>query len=79
MYDNVVLSQLGRDQGCRRWLRGLGQNEAGFRENEIDDEVLVNLTAEDLRGTVTLPKEERDISRPLGTSGSCDRGPPRGH
>src|SRR5271166_1500617 len=32
-----------------------------------------------LRGTVTLPREERDISRPLGMSGRCDRGPPRGH
>src|SRR6202047_1432526 len=33
------------------WLRslGLGQYEAAFRENEIDDEVLPNLTAEDLR------------------------------
>ncbi len=30
-------------------------------------------------GTVTLPREERDISRPLGMSGRCDRGPPRGH
>jgi class 3 adenylate cyclase len=33
------------------WLRGigLGQYEAAFRENEIDDEVLPKLTAEDLR------------------------------
>src|SRR3984893_13252739 len=33
------------------WLRslGLGQYEAAFRENEIDDELLPNLTAEDLR------------------------------
>src|ERR1700686_3933527 len=33
------------------WLRslGLGQYEAVFRENEIDSEVLPNLTAEDLR------------------------------
>jgi class 3 adenylate cyclase/predicted ATPase len=33
------------------WLRGLGlgQYEAAFRENEIDDEVLPNLTAEDLK------------------------------
>src|SRR5436190_21894916 len=33
------------------WLRnlGLGQYESSFRENEIDSEVLPNLTAEDLR------------------------------
>src|SRR6201981_526922 len=35
----------------RRWLRALGfeQYEATFRENEIDDTVLPNLTAEDLK------------------------------
>src|SRR5271165_296574 len=33
------------------WLRslGLGQYEAAFRDNEIDSEVLPNLTAEDLK------------------------------
>ena len=33
------------------WLRslGLGQYEAAFRENEIDDAVLPSLTAEDLK------------------------------
>jgi hypothetical protein len=33
------------------WLRslGLGQYEAAFRENEIDERVLPNLTAEDLK------------------------------
>jgi hypothetical protein len=33
------------------WLRGLGleQYEAAFRENEITDKVLPNLTAEDLK------------------------------
>ena len=33
------------------WLRGigLGQYEAAFRNNEIDEEILPNLTAEDLR------------------------------
>ena len=33
------------------WLRslGLGQYEAAFRENEIDETVLSNLTAEDLK------------------------------
>ena len=33
------------------WLRslGLGKYEAAFRENEIDEKVLPNLTAEDLK------------------------------
>ena len=33
------------------WLRslGLGKYEAAFRENEIDETVLANLTAEDLK------------------------------
>ena len=33
------------------WLRslGLGQYEAAFRDNEIDETVLPNLTAEDLK------------------------------
>ena len=33
------------------WLRslGLGEYEAAFRENEIDERVLPNLTAEDLK------------------------------
>ena len=33
------------------WLRGLGleRYEAAFRENEIDDTVLLSLTAEDLK------------------------------
>src|SRR3954469_9461943 len=35
----------------RGWLRRLGleQYEAAFRENEIDDAILPNLTAEDLK------------------------------
>ena len=33
------------------WLRslGLGQYEAAFRDNEIDETILPNLTAEDLK------------------------------
>jgi hypothetical protein len=33
------------------WLRnlGLGQYESAFRDNEIDGEVLPNLTADDLK------------------------------
>ena len=36
------------------WLRGLGlgQYEASFRENEIDEGVLPSLTAEDLKDLV---------------------------
>ena len=35
----------------RSWLRGLGlgQYEAAFRENEVDNTVLLTLTAEDLK------------------------------
>jgi class 3 adenylate cyclase len=37
--------------GIGDWLRGLGlaQNEAAFRDNEIDEGVLLHLTAEDLK------------------------------
>jgi hypothetical protein len=37
--------------GIEGWLRSLGleRYEAAFRENEIDDTVLPNLTAEDLK------------------------------
>ena len=31
------------------WSLGLGQYEAAFRENEIDETVLPGLTAEDLK------------------------------
>jgi class 3 adenylate cyclase/predicted ATPase len=42
---------LGRHMDVVIWLRslGLGKYEAVFRENEIDETVLPNLTAEDLR------------------------------
>jgi class 3 adenylate cyclase/predicted ATPase len=46
---------VGRSYGAMmdlgRWLRslGLGQYEEAFRKNEIDDSVLPNLTAEDLK------------------------------
>ena len=41
------------------WLRslGLGQYEAAFRENAIDDTVLPNLTAEDLREVISAYQE----------------------
>ena len=39
------------------WLQGLGLGhyEAAFRENEIDDTVLPNLTAEDLKDLASPP------------------------
>ena len=41
----------GRPMDVMVWLRslGLGKYEAAFRENEIDETVLPNLTAEDLK------------------------------
>ena len=41
----------GAGYGHRGWLRslGLGKYEAAFRENEIDETVLTDLTAEDLK------------------------------
>jgi len=57
--DTLVLREHDmRHPDCRRavmdivvWLRslGLGKYEAAFRENEIDETVLPNLTAEDLK------------------------------
>src|SRR6202040_4420400 len=43
------------------WLRnlGLGQYEAIFRENEIDDTVLRSLTAEDLKELGVVPLGHR--------------------
>src|SRR5580704_1667926 len=51
------MSSLQHDVSARHimdvvvWLRslGLGQYEAAFRDNEVDDSVLPNLTAEDLK------------------------------
>ena len=46
------------------WLRsiGLGQYEAAFRDNEIDDEVFRSLTAEDLKDLgVTLVGHRRKV------------------
>ena len=51
------------------WLRslGLGKYEAAFRDNEIDDTVLPNLTAEDLKefgvGSRASPKAPRRYCR----------------
>ena len=39
------------------WLQGLGlgQYEAAFREDKIDGEVLPQLTAEELKGSASVP------------------------
>jgi hypothetical protein len=44
------MTSKGATIGVGTWLRGLGlgEYEATFRENAIDDTVLPNLTAEDL-------------------------------
>jgi len=41
----------GRHMDIKRWLQGLGlgQYDAAFRDNEIDDKVLLSLTADDLK------------------------------
>jgi hypothetical protein len=55
------------------WLRGLGleRYEAAFRENEIDETVLLTLTAEDLKDLgVGIVGHRRKASR-------CYRCPPR--
>ena len=43
------------------WLRslGLGQYEAAFRENNIDEMVLTNLTVEDLKELGVVPLGHR--------------------
>ena len=58
------------------WLRSLGleKYEAAFRENEIDDTVLPNLTAEDLKdlGITALGRRRKllDAIATLGTDAS---------
>jgi hypothetical protein len=45
------MTSQGATMDIGAWLRGLGleKYEAAFRENEIDETVLPNLTAEDLK------------------------------
>src|SRR6478672_872780 len=63
------------------WLRslGLGKYEAAFRENEIDETVLPNLTAEDLKdmgvGIVGHRRMLLDAIAPLRADGSA-KAPP---
>ena len=51
------------------WLRGLGlgQYEAAFRQNEIDETILPNLTAEDLKDLgVGIVGHRREILDAIG-------------
>jgi len=52
------------------WLRGLGLDryEAAFRENEINEKVLPNLTAEDLKDLgVTIVGHRRTLLDAIAT------------
>jgi class 3 adenylate cyclase/tetratricopeptide (TPR) repeat protein len=66
------------------WLRslGLGQYEAAFRENAIDDTVLPNLTAEDLKdlgvGIVGHRRKLLDAIAVLRADASAKAPPPKG-
>jgi class 3 adenylate cyclase/tetratricopeptide (TPR) repeat protein len=57
------------------WLRnlGLGQYEPAFRENEIDGEVLLTLTVEDLKelGVVALGHRRKILTAIMEVSGSA--------
>src|SRR6266567_7879218 len=67
------------------WLRslGLGQYEAAFRENAIDDTVLPNLTAEDLKdlgvGIVGHRRKLLDAIAALRADASGQAQPPDAH
>jgi hypothetical protein len=51
LHNHVAMTSKGATIDIGAWLRklGLGQYGAAFRDNEIDDTVLRNLTAEDLK------------------------------
>ena len=57
------------------WLRGLGlaQYEAAFRDNEIDGEVLPNLTADDLKelGVAIVGHRRKLLDRDRGAARFC--------
>ena len=67
------------------WLRGLGlgQYEAAFRENAIDDTILPNLTAEDLKdlgvGIVGHRRKLLDAIAALRADASGQAQPPDAH
>jgi len=61
------------------WLRslGLGQYEAAFRDNEIDGEVLPNLTAEDLKDLgVAIVGHRRKLLLAIGALSAAPAEPP---
>jgi class 3 adenylate cyclase len=61
------------------WLRslGLGQYEAAFRDNEIDGEVLPNLTAEDLKDLgVAIVGHRRKLLLAIGALSASPAAPP---
>ena len=62
------------------WLRslGLGQYEAAFRENEIDETVLPGLTAEDLKelGVAALGHRRKLLDAIAALRGRCGRQAP---
>jgi predicted ATPase/class 3 adenylate cyclase len=63
------------------WLRGLGlgQYEIAFRENEIDSEVLPNLTADDLKDLgVTIVGHRRKILAAIGKLSGSSPAPDNG-
>jgi SAM domain (Sterile alpha motif) len=62
------------------WLRslGLGKYEAAFRENEIDETVLPNLTAEDLKELGVASLGQRSSSRCYRGAASRRRRKPNG-
>ena len=61
------------------WLRSLGleRYEAAFRENEIDDAVLPNLTAEDLKelGVAALGHRRKLLDAIAALSGDANARP----
>ena len=61
------------------WLRslGLGQYEVAFRDNEIDGEVLPNLTAEDLKDLgVAIVGHRRKLLLAIGALSAAPAPPP---
>ena len=74
------------------WLRGLGlgRYEQAFRDNEIDAEVLAELTADDLRelglparaaasGSTAIRGPGRAADRRPPEMARAEAGPPHGH
>jgi SAM domain (Sterile alpha motif) len=65
------------------WLRslGLGKYEAAFRENEINEKVLLSLTAEDLKelGVAALGHRRLLLDAIAVLRGQADGGPTTTH